>query len=67
VQYRFTAFVEQPGSGIAEQVAAIKQGLMFRDWLANHMDNCKFADMPSTMKPSSFFNSWPSAKILDHL
>jgi hypothetical protein len=63
VQYRFTAFVEQPRSGIAEQVAAIKRRLMFRDWLANHMDNCKFADTPSTMKPSSFFTLGPAPRF----
>ena len=55
IEYTFTAIVEQPRSGIAAQVAAIKRRLMFGSWHANHMDNCQFADSPSSMKPSSFF------------
>jgi hypothetical protein len=55
IEYTFTAIVEQPRSGIAAQVDAIKRRLMFGSWRANHMDNCQFADSPSSMKPSSFF------------
>jgi hypothetical protein len=55
IEFTFTAIVEQPRSGIATQVDAIKRRLMFGSWRANHMDNCQFADSPSSMKPSSFF------------
>jgi hypothetical protein len=55
VQHTFTAIVEQPRSGIAAQVVAIKHRLMFGKWHTNYMDNCQFADSPSSMKPSFFF------------
>ena len=55
VQDTFTAIVEQPRSGIAAQVVAIKHRLMFGKWHTNYMDNCQFADSPSSMKPSFFF------------
>ena len=63
VQKTFTAIVEQPRSGIASQVAAIKNRMMFHDWFANHIDNCQFADQPSSMKPSTFYTRGPMPRF----